>query len=88
MGTAEPPHGVPTRGTRNLCFGSKIRKIGMHTGTPQFYYMKVKYKGLNITRTCYRNGYPIPPVRGKVHLVLLFKTNAAFTIGLEVVCIH
>ena len=35
--------------TRNLCFGAKISKIGK----PQFFYLKVRYMGVNITRKCY-----------------------------------
>ena len=38
--------------THNLCFGAKIRKIGMPC-KPQFFYIKVGYKGVNITRTCF-----------------------------------
>ena len=35
----------------NLCFGTKIiRKIGIQ---PQVYYIKVRCKGVYITRTCY-----------------------------------
>ena len=35
--------------THNLCFGAKIRKIGI----PQICYIKVGYKGGFITQTCY-----------------------------------
>ena len=34
--------------THNVCFGAKIRKVGIPLHT-----MKVGYKGLNITRKCY-----------------------------------
>ena len=36
----------------NLCFGAKIRKIGIPC-KPQFCYIKVGYKGVYITRTCF-----------------------------------
>ena len=47
MYTLELPHlgEVVLMSTHNLCFGSKIRKI------PQFYYIKVGFKGVNILRT-------------------------------------
>ena len=35
--------------THHLCYGSKIRKIGI----PQIYYIKVGNKGVYISRTCY-----------------------------------
>ena len=35
--------------THNLCFGAKIRKIDI----PQFYSIKVGYKRVFITRTCF-----------------------------------
>ena len=38
--------------THNICFGSKIRKIGITLQT-QFYYIKVGFKGVYISRTCY-----------------------------------
>ena len=41
--TLEPPR---------LCFGAKIRKIGIHW-IPQFCYIKVGYEGVCITRTCF-----------------------------------
>ena len=37
--------------TYNLCFGAKIRKIGIPLQTPVFLY-KMGYKGIYITRTC------------------------------------
>ena len=40
--------------THNLCFGSKIRKK-VYPCIPQFYYIKVGYRGVNITRTCYHD---------------------------------
>ena len=40
--------------THNLCFGAKIRKIGIHICISQFCYIKVGFKGaVYITRTCY-----------------------------------
>ena len=38
--------------THNLCFGAKIR-----TCKPQFYYIKVGFKGVHIARTCYPDEY-------------------------------
>ena len=35
--------------THNLCFGAKIRKIGI----PQFCYIKVGFKGVYLLRTCF-----------------------------------
>ena len=37
--------------THNLCFGAKIRKIGI----PQFCYIKVGFKGVYITRAYFRD---------------------------------
>ena len=34
--------------THNLCFGPKIRKLGI----PQFYYIKVGYKRVYILKRC------------------------------------
>ena len=47
---------VPTS-THNLCFGSKIRKIGISLYTPVF-IIKVEYmyKGVYITQTCFPDG--------------------------------
>ena len=40
--------------THNLCFRAKIRKIGtVYPCVPQFCYIKVGYKGVYITRTCF-----------------------------------
>ena len=36
--------------TVNLCFGSKIRKIGIPLQNPSF-YMKLRFKGVCISRT-------------------------------------
>ena len=38
--------------THNLCFGAKIRKIGIPLYTPVLLY-KVGFKGVFIARTCY-----------------------------------
>ena len=50
--TLEPPHRGGFNEYHDLCFGAKIRKIGIPLHTPVF-YIKVGYKGLYITRTCY-----------------------------------
>ena len=42
--------------THNLCFGAKIRKIGIRLRTP-FYYIKVGFKGIYITRTSFPDVY-------------------------------
>ena len=42
--------------THNLCFGAKIRKIGIPR-IPQFCYIKVGFKGGYISRTCFRDAY-------------------------------
>ena len=39
-------------GTHNLCFGAKIRRIGIPLHTPVLLY-KSGYKGIYITWTCY-----------------------------------
>ena len=39
-------------GTHNLCFREKIRKIGIPMQTPVL-HIKVGYKGVYITRTCF-----------------------------------
>ena len=41
--------------THNLCFRAKIR-IHVYPCKPQFYYIKVGCKGVNITRTCLHDG--------------------------------
>ena len=41
--------------THNLCFGAKIRKIGMPLYTPLF-YIKLGYEGVFIARTCFPDG--------------------------------
>ena len=38
--------------THNLCFGAKIRKIGIPLQTPVF-YIKVWFKGVLVARTCF-----------------------------------
>ena len=38
--------------THNLCFGAKIRKI-VYPCIPQFYYIKVGFKGVIIAMTCF-----------------------------------
>ena len=46
--------GYALHSTYNLCFGAKIRKY-VYPFIPQFYYIKVGYKGVYIIRTCYRD---------------------------------
>ena len=52
--------------THNLCFGAKLRKIGKPVN--QFCYVKIGFRWVYITRTCFRDAYE--PLREKVsHLV-------------------
>ena len=52
--------------THNVCFGSKIRKLGIPLQTPVFlHYIKVGFTGLYISRTCFPDdlsnvGYKCP----------------------------
>ena len=46
--------------THHLCFRSKIIKIGTPC-TPQFYYIKVGYKGVYITREDCAMNTPLNP---------------------------
>ena len=41
--------------THNVCFGAKIRRIGIPLQTPVFFfiYIKVGFKGVCITQTCF-----------------------------------
>ena len=43
--------------THNLCFGAKIRKIGIPLHTPALLYIKVGYKGVFISLTCFPDGH-------------------------------
>ena len=43
--------------THNLCFGEKIRKK-IYPCIPQFYYIKVGFKGAFIARTCFPDEKP------------------------------
>ena len=42
--------------THNLCFGAKIRKIGI----TQFCCIKVGYEGVYISQTCFPDGRMFP----------------------------
>ena len=46
--------GYSLMSTHNLCFGAKIRIIGIPMYT-QFCYIKVGFKGVYITRTCFHD---------------------------------
>ena len=46
------PDKAVLRSTHKLCFGAKIRKIGMPC-KPQFLYIKVGFKGIYFSWTCY-----------------------------------
>ena len=41
--------------THNLCFGAKIRKIGIPY-IPQFCYIKLGFKGVYISQACFPDG--------------------------------
>ena len=41
--------------THNLCFGAKIRKIGIPLHTPVFFYIKVGYDGAFISGTYFHD---------------------------------
>ena len=49
--TSEPP----LTSTHNLCFRAKIRK-NVYPCKPQFYFIKVEWKGVFTTQTCFRDG--------------------------------
>ena len=51
--TLEPPRRAVLTSTRNLCFGSKINRYT--PANPQFVYIKVGFKGVYISRTCFPN---------------------------------
>ena len=51
--------------THNVCFESKIRKLGIPLQTP-FFYIKVGFKGVSMSRTCFADDvcnreYPLLP---------------------------
>ena len=39
--------------THHVCFGSKLRKVGIPMQTLVFFYVKVGYEGVYISRTCF-----------------------------------
>ena len=43
--------------THNLCFGAKIRKIGIPLHTPVLLYIQVGFKGVFVARTCFPDVY-------------------------------
>ena len=47
--TLEPPHEAVLTSTHNLCFGAKIRKIGIPLQTPVFLYKTGVYGGMHCT---------------------------------------
>ena len=50
--TLELPRPGGSNECHNLCFGAKIRKIGMPLHTPVLPY-RIGYKGVFISRTCF-----------------------------------
>ena len=60
--------------THNLCFGAKIRKIGIPLHTP-VYYIKVEYKGVYITWLCFSDG-KVNLALGCPHCARLFLGHA------------
>ena len=61
--------------THNLCFGAKIRKLGIPLRTPVLLYIKVGFKGLFFSRTCF------PDVKSITFTLPCWKTynTAAFS---------
>ena len=53
-GIIDPFAEIVLTSTHNLCFGSKIRKLGKPLQTP-FLNIKMGYKGVYFSRTCYPN---------------------------------
>ena len=51
--------------THNLCFGAKIRKIGIPLHTPVLLY-KSGFEGVYISRTCFPDGLTLKLVDGNV----------------------
>ena len=50
--------------THTLCFGAKIRQIGIPLLTP-FFYIKVGYEGVYISWTCFPDGVTLPSFNNK-----------------------
>ena len=46
--TLEPPRRGGSNGYHNLCFLSRNKKNNVYPYKPQFYYIKVGFKGVNI----------------------------------------
>ena len=44
------------RSTHNLCFFSRNKKNNIYPCKPQFYYIKVGFKGVKIVKACFRDG--------------------------------
>ena len=55
--TLEPPRLADAVLMSTLCFGAKIRKIGIPLHTTASLYIKVGFKGVYITRKCYPDVY-------------------------------
>ena len=52
--TLEPPRRAAVlMSSHNLCFGAKIRKIGIPLYTPVLLYIKVGFQGVFLARTCF-----------------------------------
>ena len=48
--------GYTLESTHNLCFGAKIRKIGIPPCIPQFRYIKMGFKGVYMSQICFPDG--------------------------------
>ena len=59
-------------GTHNLCFGAKIRKIGVPLHSPVLLY-KVGFEGVYITRTCFRDDLSVAFL-----LIFIFILNVTY----------
>ena len=61
--------------THNLCFRAKLRK-NVYPCTPHFYFIKVGCKGVQITWTCYSDGFCVHKYDICVQLLRTAKTNS------------
>ena len=64
--------------THNLCFGAKIRRKKIYPCIPQFYYIKVGFKGVLIARTCF------PDVKTGIFHSKYFKTLSISALNIKI----
>ena len=72
--------------TNNLCFGTKIRKLGILLQTPVLpnYYIKLGYKGVYISRTCFPDDSWLCFQKGKIRNKAREKQEQFLEINLKV----